>query len=251
MMTREKLIGVAAMLGLCASGAWAGLPSGSVIDIEGALHGDWELLGEPSFIPGSQGGHFGLDTLSLQEFAPETVFPPGAAPRPAEHWADLWIKVYRTVTTAGTSTMIAVDKVVVNDTYTHWTDFHMELGVDIGRGFRPIDGLEFKTDPAPIEQYQVFPNPPMSMTSHDLWWIADDAFPGVPGLPVPGADRSAGNAASFWLGITIPNELFQPSQETGVEFAMITLRQHWTPSPGAAGVLSLAGVAALRRRRRA
>lgn len=242
------LIGIVAF-GAITGAALAQPAPGTVTNIDGAVHGDWYLYQPTTYIPASQ-GHFGLDTLSVQEIVPEYTQIPTRGLRPAAHWADLWITVYRTTGSDG-STMIAVDKDVFNETFTHWTDFHMELGVGLGSAFQPYDGLEFKTDPAPIEQAGAFPNPPMSMSPHDLWWLADGQYPGVPGIP-GGPDASLGSSARFWLGINIPNALFDSgSVGDGFdgEWAMITLRQHWTPTPGAAGVLALAGITTLRRRR--
>lgn len=238
---QHTLIGATAIAAL-AAGASAQV-GGEIVNIEAALHGDWNLLTTPVFIPGSQGGHFGLDTLLVQESAPQ--FVPGTVPIEAERWADLWIKVHR-VPDSNEPAMISIDKDVFNNTLTHWTDFHMELGLGIGGQFEPFDGLEFKTDPPPLEEAGVFPNPPMSMTPHDLWWLADGEFTGVP-APLNGTVFSA----RFWLGVNVPDSLFQPDPITGVETAMFTLRQHWTPSPNAAGTFAIAGLAALRRRRRA
>lgn len=235
-MRFKTMISAAIGLGAMAAVANAG-GSSPVFNIQGDLHGDWQLNTTPSFVPGSQGGHFGFDTLVVQETAP--TFVPGTVPIPAQPWADLWIQVDREP--GATGTMIAVDKTVVNATPVHWTDFHMELGTGIGDAFQPFDNLEFKTDPGPVEETGAFPNPPMTMGSgNSLWWLQDDKTPGVwPQF-----------TAQFWVGIAIPDNLFEPSATGGFETAMFTLRQHWTPTPGAAGVFALAGISSLRRRRR-
>lgn len=238
------VIGIGALAGVAFAGD--GVPVGTITNIEGQIHGDWTLT-QQSFTPGSQGGHFDLDTLNAFESVPDAVQDPTSGEtRPAEHWADLWIKVYRT-RGSDAGAMIGVDKEVLNLTSTHWTDFHMELGVGVGPDFQPLEGLTFKTDPPPAEETGAFPNPPMygpapGTPVTELWWLENpkDGFNGV----------DAGGISLYWVGINIPLSAFQP--DTDGELAMITLRQHWTPTPGTAGVLALAGgVIGLRRRRNA
>jgi MYXO-CTERM domain-containing protein len=237
-----SIVGLAALTGTALAGNTP--DPGTITNIEGAMHGDWTLT-QSSYIPASQDGHFGLDTLAAFESVPgEVTNPTDGSTRPAERWSDLWIKVYRT-RGSDAGSMIAVDKEVLNLTDFHWTDFHMELGIGVGSEFQPLDGLTFKTEPSALEETGAFPNPPMygpaGAAPTSLWWLED---------PTNGYDGvAAGGISLYWVGINIPLSAFGP--DTNGEVAMFTVRQHWTPSPGAAGVFGLAGVAALRRRRRA
>lgn len=232
---------------------------GTIVSIEGELHDGWSIT-EQSFIPASQGGHFGLDTLSISEVAPQYFPDPtarGLEPLPVPRWADLWVTVIREP--SDEPAMIAIDKSVLNATSTHWTDFHMEVGVlTFANEADPFpiagfDGLDFKRDPAPIEENDRF-GPAMfgsnAAGAPSLWWFAAgngglDRVVEYPGV-------QPGESGDFWLGLTVPDELFFsnfPETTIDHEIAIFVLRQHWSPSPGAAGTLALAALVAARRRR--
>ena len=241
---------------------YAGTTPGAIVDIQGTLHGDW-ILESQSFIPGASGGHFGLDTLSLTELVPGTVEDPARQPvdaRPAARWDDLWISVFRDPTNE--DAMISIDKSVLNLTDVHWTDFHMEVGTliepcqdVIPDPLIPIPGLNFKSDPAPVEETGKFGPAMFGMNGGppSLWWFAGSNGGVDKVLEYPGVWPQ--ESADFWLGLTIPAELFRPvnprpENTVDHEVATFVLRQHWTPTPGAAGVMALAfGAAGVRRRR--
>lgn len=220
---------------------------GEITNITGELKGDWYTEPDPSYIPASE-GHFGLDTLSVPEFVPGEVDVPGAVPRPAEHWADLCVTVCR-VPGSQEDAMIAIDKDVYNGTPYRWTDFHMSIGIlDIDQVF-PQQGLDFKDNPAPVDESDLLGHLMRGENQNgapELWWFSDDNVPRN-GAPHPGV--SPGETARFWLGITVPSNLFFLDSATGQEKFTFTIRQHWTPSPGAMAVLGLGGLAAVRRRR--
>ena len=218
-----------------------------IFNINGAAGAGGWAIDTQAYFPDSQ-GHFGLDTLYIEESAADA----------GQDWFDIQVTVYRNRTSKGGPTpqdeMIAIDKKVTNLTKTHWTDFHMEIGLLDGTVLYPVSGLDFKRDPLPQEELGAFANPPMFGSSQtgapSLWWFADWPTPGRTDTGYPGV--APGGMAQFWLGINVPGSLFQfdTGSPNGDEYATFILRQHWTPSPGAAGVLSIAGIAALRRRRR-
>jgi len=226
--------------------------------ITGKIHGDWELVNE-AFVPASQ-APYGFDTLLVEEHVPAYIpGEPKNGGRPAERWSDLWVTVTRDLTTGrSVDSMIAFDKSVLNWTNTHWTDFHMEVGTGVHENFGGVDGLYFKDDPAPQEENDLFPDPPMfgfnpETWAPSLWWdinkppydegsFVDAEVDGYPGV-------WPGETARFWFAINIPDFLFSPISGGG-EAATIVVRQHWSPTPGAAGVMALAfGAAGVRRRR--
>ena len=248
--TTRTTLAFAAGISLAINAASAGggpLP-GTITNIEAYQIGGWVV--DSDYIGQS---HFDLDTLLLQETVPEPLRGPGFPP---EQWTDIVITVTR-ASGVTEPAMIAIDKLVNNATNHHWSDFHMELGLYVrANDLAPIDGLEFKTDPAPIEELDRFHNPPMSGVSGpfdvpSLWWFEDGPIP-CDGLPHLGVDP--GQSAQFWLGINVPDALFYPLNRGSTpgldEQATFILRQHWTPTPGAVGLFAVAGACGSRRRRR-
>lgn len=227
--------------------------------IIGDLHGDWTLENQ-AFVPASQAS-YGFDTLLVEEHVPGYIWPDDTAGmrvddsgRPAERWADLWVTVTRDSTRGDSVTsMIAFDKSVTNWTTEHWTDFHVEVGVGLHENFAGVPGLDFKLDPPPAEEDGFFPNPPMYGVNPDnwapsLWWDINQ-----PPMPISENGQYPGvwpeETARFWFAINIPDMLFAPISGGG-EAATIVIRQHWTPTPGAAGAMAMAfGAMGIRRRR--
>ncbi len=201
----------------------------------GNFDGDWSIDRE-TFIPGTSGGHFGFDTIDLEETA--TSLGP----------FDIEISIVNQNSFMDDGfgnrvAMLAIDKKVTNFTPFKWTDFHFEIGTGVGENFvrsNEADQMFFKTDPAPIEELGVFKNPPMQDEPADpdaLWWFDDPpAYPGV--FP--------GEMAQFWAGIQVPDNI------DGVVdgMASFTIRQIVTiPEPGTLLLLT-AGIVLLSVARR-
>lgn len=249
------------VLGAAALGVLAGSSAAGVMMdghfITGKIHGDWQLENS-AFVPATQ-APYGFDTLLVEEHVPGYIYDEeqedarGSRPaRPAERWSDLWVTVTRPGT-RGTdmSSMIAFDKSVLNWTDQHWTDFHIEIGQGLHDNFSGVDGLDFKMDPLPQEENGLFPDPPTYMTdpvtgTPALWWDINKPIPASVDGQYPGV--WPGETARFWFAINIPDFLFIPISGGG-EAATVVLRQHWSPTPGAATALVGFGALATRRRR--
>jgi len=193
------------------------------------------------FIPGSQGGHFKIDTLEWDEAVGRDAGADLGSSHPREiAWWDVEIKVTRAAGVGG-DVMISLDKDVTNNSGVRWLDFHMSVGTGVGSAFTATDGLIFKTAPEPINEIpvtgagvQAFDNP-AEMTPTDLWWFASQR----PGL-------GDGETTAFWFAITVPDALFDANN-----MAVFTLREHASiPTPGAIATLLAAGGLGLTRRRR-
>ena len=201
------------------------------------------------------GGHFDIATLDWDEIigpGAENLVLPSSGPNQVAWW-DVVIKVTRSDDAArdGRGVMISIDKDVTNNTTRHWSDFHMTLGRGTGAGFvesDEVDLLYFKNDPAPLNEkpvtpvpnpIQAFENPPMMdepTAADNLWWFQGGGLPG----------QAPGTTTDYWLAINVPGSLFGPGQT----MATFTLREHASiPEPATVGLLGLAGLMLLPRRR--
>lgn len=198
--------------------------------------------------------HLDLPTLQLIE---DVFGPPGGATGNEIAWWDVEVRVTQSPT-APSNGMISIDKDVLNLTDRHWSDFHISIGTGVGAGFvvsDEFDSLFFKNNPGdpndPINPINKSPdpnsgphfkNPPMmdeTSAPDELWWFADP--PLYPGL-------DPGEITFFWLGVQIPQHMFDPN--TGQ--AVFTIREHASvPLPNASVlVLPLVSALGIRTRRR-
>jgi len=222
---------------------WGVSVSADVIDID--LTGNQSGSVEASrrfFVPGdSPEAHFNTPTGAFDE----QVFGQGA-PIPGSKgvaWWDVEFKVTRTPDQTGDE-MITIDKVVTNFTGVKWRDFHVTLGRGVDPEFMESDdsdNLYFKTDPAPMDElglFQLDPNMPYDDPNrpNSVWFVG-------------GLDPD--QLTAIWLGINVPDELFEFDPATDTQMATFTIRQHATiPEPSGIALAILASVALWGARKR-
>jgi|GEM_PF-4011729 len=227
--------------------AWGGLSQAAkaaVIGMSAEIGDGPAAIGFQEFIPRTNPrAKHNLDTLRFFE----QVFAPGGPSGPVTNqgvaWWDVDIEITRDAAQNGDE-MVALDKFVFNNTGIDWDDFHITLGMrdDLGNFMESdeLDDLYFKTDPAPLNERAiftsspVFDNPPMldePVNPDNLWWN--------------GGTLPSGLDTSFWLGLNIPDAKFiVDPNNTGIETALITIRQHATVAgvPEPATTLALLGI---------
>ena len=230
------------------AGLIAAAPANATVENIGTFGSSGPVTFSSSFIAASDpGAHFGLATLSLDESVTAGGVSGG---EPGIAWWDIRILVTRSFDTIGQDVMIAIDKAVTNQTVELWGSLKLTLGTGLDAGFQESDDLDlmfFKPDPAPIEETGAFANPPTfdvdpNTISDNLEWF------GPPGL-------SAGDTASFWMALNVPNSRFGGDFQNVADF---TIRAHaiegetaTIPEPSSAALLfvGLAALGCYRRRR--
>lgn len=205
---------------------WFGAPTNAgVID----LGGGWQA----SFDPGLDGlvditvDSVTADTIYIQKAA-EFTQPPGPGGFPTIPI------VFQQIAPSAITSIVINDESITNSTGFDWTDFHWEILDEPDAWFETL-GFYFSTSP--------FDN----QTFLDTRNLFVDGF----GLGAGGTDAVVADGASWFPGNgpadgeLIMNVVSQ-SQEP---FSLFTLKETPTPEPTTLALLSLAGLAAFRRRR--